>query len=149
MYYPQHTPAHKAAADMKELGVKLVSECSGASVSQLEAAAAQAQAPACAAQPGSASVPDMPSLPHMSAIASDWFAQSLVSSFFPTNSLHFPNPEASIFSLLMSPPVRPRPLPLSRPVPFSPNFVTRRRTSACFPLRRQLLQPRRPWERAR
>ena len=147
MYYPQHTPAHKAAADMKELGVKLVSECSGASVSQLEAAAAQA--PPSAAQPGSLSVPDMPSLPHMSAIASDWFAQSLVSSFFPANSLHFPNAEASIFSLLMSQPVRPRPLPLSRPYALSLNFVTRRRTSACLTLRRQLLQPRRPWERAR
>ncbi len=110
LYYPQHTPAHKAAADMKELGIRLVSEFSGVSVAQLDAAATQAHG--VAAQPGSmmnvgANVHDMPSLTHISALGSDWITQSLVHSLFPANSFQFANPaEASLFSLLMSQQVR-------------------------------------------
>lgn len=140
-YYPQHTPAHKAAADMKELGVKLVSEFSGVSVAQLEAASATAAQP-CSAMPAGAGVHDVPSLTHMSALGSDWLAQSLVNSFFPASSFHFTSPaEASLFSLLtsMSQQVRPH------PALFPAKCHTHHRTSACFPLQ---LPPLLPWAKA-
>ncbi len=143
LYFPQHTPAHKAATDMKELSIKLISESSGACIAQLEAAAAQAPAPA--AQPSNmmlagAYAHDVPSLTHMSAVGSDWLTQSLVNSFFPANSFHFSHPaEASLFSLLMSQQVRP----YSTLLPA--NTHPRRRISACFPLQPLLLLAPLPW----
>jgi len=93
---------------MKELGLKLVSEASGLSSLQLvaEAEAAVVQAPAAPAASfmyPSANFQDMPSLMQMSALGSgDLFTQSLFHSMFQTNSFPFVNPEASLFSLLMS-----------------------------------------------
>ena len=117
LYYPAHTPAHKAAADMKDLGVKHVSERSGIAASQLcsqaQAAASQAAAPA-SAMNAAVSLQDIPSLAQMTALGSADFAHSIFQSLLSPNSFQFNPADPSIFSYLMSQPVPP---------PFSSNSV--------------------------
>jgi hypothetical protein len=108
LYFPEHTSLHKAATDMKQLSLKLVSEISGQSASQLQAHAESAVQPACTSTGTMhTSVQDPPSYAHMSAFggSADLLAQSVFMSLFPANSFNFSNPEASLFSLLMSQPV--------------------------------------------
>ncbi len=108
LYYPPHTLAHKASAEMKELGVKLVSEISGIAASQLcsqaQAAVSQATAPA-STMNAAVSLQDIPSLAQMTALGSADFAHSIFQSLLSPNSFQFNPADPSIFSYLMSQPV--------------------------------------------
>jgi hypothetical protein len=103
-YYPSHTPAHKAAADMKELGLKHVSEISGLSAPQLcsqaQAASSQASAPTSTVN-AAVSLQDIPSLAQMSTLGSADFPHSIFLSLLSPSSFQY-NPDPSMFSYLMS-----------------------------------------------
>jgi hypothetical protein len=101
LYFPSHTSLHKAAADMKELSLKLVSDHSGQSPSQLYA---ESHAPSTAPQSAhgmlaTTILQDMPSLTQVSALggSADF---SMFMSMFPGNSFPYPNPD--LFSFLLS-----------------------------------------------
>jgi hypothetical protein len=106
-YFPSHTPLHKAAADMKELSLKLVSEVSGQTAAQLESPA-EAMPPDVLSHCASIMLPGANSDSLGFGASNDMISPSMFMSLFPANSF-FTNPEASIFNLFMSQPVSSTP----------------------------------------